>query len=850
MAGVGQRISDRDRAEAEIADRLRFETLLAEVSSRFVQVPAGQIDDEINHGLRRVCESLGLELGTVWRSLAEPESITLTHFYASAGTVPPALHLNGLDLFPWCFGKVTAGEVVAVASVEKLPPEAAQDRENWRRFGIKSNLTFGLGVGGKAIAGALSFNTLQAEHSWPEPLVKRLELLAQMFSGVLARQRIDMALRESEEDFRSLVENATIGVYRTTPDGRILMANPTLLKMLGCPDFESLARRNLEEEGFEPAYSRTDFREQIEKEGQVIGLEAAWRKSDGSVIFVRESARAIRGADGAVLWYDGSVEDVTARKRAEHSLRQRASFDEMMTRVLNLFVSCRPSEVDVAAVKALEEIAGLIGVDHAYIIRASRDLSSWSMTHEWCGPGTRAQMPEFQEIPMGTMPRNEQLILGGEIIRINSPDEYPLDALGERRMQEVEGNLSELTVPLRTPEGILSCIGLHSHARAVTWSDEDVAHLRTVGDALVTALERKKAQDKLQTSEKKFSAAFRASPASMVILSLATGRYIDVNKAFEQSTGLRAEEVVGHTPQEVGPHLTVVRPAEAGQATVEHGSFRNVEIRYRAKSGELRTGFLSAESIELDGELCSLRVMEDITERRRVEEASREIGKRMVMAQEEERRRLARELHDDFSQRLALLAIDLEQLLKKPPASTEEWIAQVRAMSSQTQELTIDIHHVSHQLHPSKLEDVGLVAALRGYCREFSKQAGLDVQFSSADVPRALPKEISLCIYRIAQEALRNVAKHSGAKSATVDLSAASSEICLTVSDAGRGVSPEASRENRGLGLVSMQERVRYVGGVWSLDSRPNEGTRVMVRIPLPSRQAVAGTPQSPRETG
>ena len=140
---------------------------------------------------------------------------------------------------------------------------------------------------------------------------------------------------------------------------------------------------------------------------------------------------------------------------------------------------------------------------------------------------------------------------------------------------------------------------------------------------------------------------------------------------------------------------------------------------------------------------------------------------------------------------------------------------------------------------------MGLVAALRSYCRELSKQTGIEVQFSNADVPQSLPKEISLCIYRIAQEALRNVAKHSGAKSAAVDLSAGPTEIRLTVSDAGKGFVPQACQEHHGLGLVSMQERVRYVGGVWSLQSRPRGGTLVTVRIPLPSRQAVAGMTQS-----
>lgn len=138
------------------------------------------------------------------------------------------------------------------------------------------------------------------------------------------RQRIEEALRESEARFRSLFENATIGLYRTTPDGRVLLANPALIRMLGHETFEEIARRNLEKEGFEPNYSRKQFRTTLEREGVIIGLESSWTRTDGSVIYVRESARTIRDAAGNVLYYEGTVEDITARKQAEEALRRLA----------------------------------------------------------------------------------------------------------------------------------------------------------------------------------------------------------------------------------------------------------------------------------------------------------------------------------------------------------------------------------------------------------------------------------------------------------------------------------------------------------------------------------------------
>jgi len=139
---------------------------------------------------------------------------------------------------------------------------------------------------------------------------------------ITERKRAEEALRESEEHFRRFIENVPVGVYRTTPDGRVLMANSALLRMLGYDSWQELASRNLEGDSFEAGYPRSAFREQIEREGEVGGLEAAWKRRDGSVVFVRESARTFRTDAGRVLYYDGIVEDVTERRRLEEQLRQ------------------------------------------------------------------------------------------------------------------------------------------------------------------------------------------------------------------------------------------------------------------------------------------------------------------------------------------------------------------------------------------------------------------------------------------------------------------------------------------------------------------------------------------------
>jgi PAS domain S-box-containing protein/putative nucleotidyltransferase with HDIG domain len=151
---------------------------------------------------------------------------------------------------------------------------------------------------------------------------------------IAEKKQTEKALRESEARFRSLYENATIGLYRTTPDGQILLANPVLVNLLGYSSFEELKQRNLDQEGYEPGYERTMFRQKIESDGAVTGLESAWTRKDGTTIFVRESAKAIRDAEGKVLYYEGTVEDISERKKAEQEIQQRTE-DLLLINTLN-----------------------------------------------------------------------------------------------------------------------------------------------------------------------------------------------------------------------------------------------------------------------------------------------------------------------------------------------------------------------------------------------------------------------------------------------------------------------------------------------------------------------------------
>ena len=215
---------------------------------------------------------------------------------------------------------------------------------------------------------------------------------------------------------------------------------------------------------------------------------------------------------------------------------------------------------------------------------------------------------------------------------------------------------------------------------------------------------------------------------------------------------------------------------------------------------------------------------------RKTQDELRLLAGRLLQAQEDERRRIAREMHDDWTQRLAVLAIDAAKLeTQLDPSSNAH--CKLQEMRGELVRLSEDVHALSRHLHPSILDDLGLVDALRSECANVTRREGVAVAYRSDDVTASLPKDVALCVYRVAQEALRNVVKHAGTKEARVSLVGSSRELILTVQDRGVGFDLAGVRSREGLGLSSMGERVRLVRGELSVVSEPGQGTTVTVRV-------------------
>ena len=196
---------------------------------------------------------------------------------------------------------------------------------------------------------------------------------------------------------------------------------------------------------------------------------------------------------------------------------------------------------------------------------------------------------------------------------------------------------------------------------------------------------------------------------------------------------------------------------------------------------------------------------------------------------------IARELHDDIGQRMALLAIQIERLSKLMSRRSQESGRLVAGLRKQTKEIASDIQHISHELHPARLEHLGLIAAVKALCRDLSAHSHIRIDVTAPSVSGPIPQNVGLCLYRVVQEALRNVLKHSGTEEAKVNISVNEDVIDVSICDSGVGFDHESAvaEGGLGLGLVSMRERLRLVSGELAIESRASQGTSIRVRVPL-----------------
>ena len=354
-----------------------------------------------------------------------------------------------------------------------------------------------------------------------------------------------------------------------------------------------------------------------------------------------------------------------------------------------------------------------------------------------------------------------------------------------------------------------------------------------------------------RTDDQLFYDAFKSSPIGIAVEDL-EGRPLFANPALCSILGFSEEEMRSKHCIEFSPP----EDAERDWALFEQlrqGLIDNyhLEKRFFRKDGTLIWGRLRISLMKSPASLVPLvvAIMEDISDKRAAEEKLQQSEARLQMLtghliqkQEEERAWVARELHDDVNQRLALLAVNLNRLIQDLPASVSEFGQELGEARKEVEELGNDVQALSHRLHSSKLELTGLARAAASFCKELSDHQKVEIDFHSENIPKDLSKEISLCLFRVLQEALQNAVKHSGSRNFQVSFRVESNEIYLTVRDSGNGFDLAEAMRGRGLGLTSMKERLKMVNGNLSIDSQLQSGTTIQARVPLTLMVKSAGT--------
>jgi PAS domain S-box-containing protein len=656
------KIEHTSRSSEHAESRLEFETLISDLSSRFINQPSDEVDGAIMDALRRVCAFLGLDYAVLWQwSASAPAVLSPTHAYPDQ-VGPQAPENLSVEQFPWCLQEMVAGRTVVFSSPGELPPEAAVDRESCRRLGVKSNLTVPLSVGAASRVGVLGFNTTRAERDWPDSLVQRLQLVAQVFANALARKRADEALRESEERLALAADSAEAGL---------------------------------------------------------------WTLDYGTGVFwATKKARALFGF----------------------------SPDEVIT---------------------MERF------------QASVHPGDWGLVR-------------------GAMARSAR---AGEPIDVD----YRVILPGDGRMRWISSRGRHRHKPTGEPESL-------------TGVSIDVG-------------ERRRAQEALQTSEARLAAGAELAGLAFYEVDFGAGAvYID--DRFRDLCGVPPDREQGLQPLEFW--MEHLHPDDSHRVLdqreqLHDGRLERLFVEYRflppgqGQKWVQHIGGVAARDAT-GRTVKAYGVLRDITARRRAEDELRDLSRRLIGAHEEERALLARELHDDVSQRLAVLAIEAGRAeLDAPEGAQAEALQAVREGLTRLSE---DVHSLAYQLHPSVLEELGLAEALRAECERRGRQGSLDLSADLGPPPAAVGKDAALCLFRVAQEALNNVARHADVREASVTLRQMDDGLLLAVTDGGCGFDPENPEEGMRLGLTSMRERVRLVHGTLDIESGPGQGTTILAWVP------------------
>jgi PAS domain S-box-containing protein len=593
------------------------------------------------------------------------------------------------------------------------------------------------------------------------------------------------ALRESEQRYRTLFENSPVGIYRTTPDGRILAGNPAFARMMGYSSFEELASRNLNAPDFEPGYSRSQFKEQLEKEGRIDGLERQWRRRDGSVIFVRENARAIRDDSGRLLCYEGTSEDVTERKQMEDSLRD--SEERFRSLVENATVGIYRTTPDGRILMANPALVKMMGCE------SFEELACRNLEEEGFEPN---------------YPRSEF-----------------------KAQIEREGEIAGLEEAWIRRDG--TTIFVRESARAKRGPNGNVSYYDGIVEDVT---EHRRAEE-----SRRYLASIVESSDDAIFGTSCEGVIQSWNKGAERLYGYTAAEMIGQSvsllaSQDQWGEIASLRDRINRGDDVQR--YETVRVRKDGSQVDVLTTLSSIK--DACGRVIGASIIaHDITKRKRAQqelerslEQLRALGARLQNVREEERKLLAREIHDQLGQALTAIKIDLFAWVSQMGGDPQHPSQGASALLRLVDETIKRVRRIATELRPGILDDLGLVAAIEWAGEDFEARTGIKCRLDLPGENIAISPERATAIFRILQESLTNVVRHAAASEVKIRLGEKDKELILLVRDNGKGMRMDKLSRTSSLGILGMHERALVFGGEVIIKAAPGKGTSVRVRIP------------------